>query len=80
MVQETWLPIGEGGSRDVATTATLQNVRAKTEGPYKTRMRTQLKDLQGKTTANFTTLVPAWDLVLKLRESMERNPYIIYRY
>jgi hypothetical protein len=68
MVQETWLPIGERGSRDAATSATLQNIHSTTEGPYRGRLRKQLSDLQGKTTANFTTLVPVWDLVLTLRE------------
>jgi len=68
MVQETWLPIGETGSRDAATSTTLQNIHSRTEGPYRVRMRKQLSDLQGKTAANFTTLVPVWDLVLTLRE------------
>jgi hypothetical protein len=68
MVQETWLPLGETGSRDAATYSKLQNIHSTTEGPYRARLRNQLSGLQGKTAANFTTLVPVWDLVLTLRE------------
>jgi hypothetical protein len=74
MVQETWLPIGESGSRDAATAEMLQNIRARTEGPYNTRLRNQLTGLQAIIAANFTTLVPAWNLVLSLRECKKQKP------
>jgi hypothetical protein len=83
MVQETWLPIWpltavnypEAGcsamsctNRDAATLPQLQKIHTTVETKYKDKLRTQLKELNAKTAANFTSLVPAWDLVVSLRE------------
>lgn len=84
MVQETWIPrIGSEGTdtsaenctvwgcsnRDAATYEMLETIRSKQEKPYQARLRTQLNDINSKSTKNFTTLVPVWDSVLSLRES-----------
>lgn len=55
--------------RDAATLPILQKVHTNVETKYKDKLRTQLTKINAKTAANFTTLVPAWDLVLSLRES-----------
>jgi hypothetical protein len=83
MVQETWLPIWPLGAanypeagcsamsctnRDAATLPVLQKIHTDVETKYKDKLRTQLTELNAKTAANFTTLVPVWDLVVSLRE------------
>jgi hypothetical protein len=55
--------------RDSATLPQLQRLHTTVETKYKDKLRTQLTELNAKTAANFTTLVPAWDLVVSLRES-----------
>jgi hypothetical protein len=84
MVQETWLPTWPLGAtnypeagcsamscsnRDAATLPILQKIHTDVETQYKDKLRTQLTGINSKTAANFTTLVPAWDLVVSLRES-----------
>jgi hypothetical protein len=84
MVQETWLPTWPLGAsnypeagcspiscsnRDAATLPVLQKIHTDVETKYKDKLRTQLTELNAKTAANFTTLVPVWDLVVSLRES-----------
>jgi len=88
MVQETWLPIWplsatdypEAGcsamsctNRDAATLPVLQKIHTTVESKYRDKMRDQLTDLNKKTAANFTTLVPAWDLVVSLREMVVKG-------
>jgi len=88
MVQETWLPIWPLGAsnypeagcsatscsdRDAATLPALQKIHTDVETKYKDKLRTQLTELNAKTAANFTTLVPAWDLVVSLREMIVKG-------
>jgi hypothetical protein len=91
MVQETWLPTWPLGAsnypeagcsamscsnRDAATLPVLEKIHTNVETKYKDKLRTQLTELNAKTAANFTTLVPAWDLVVSLRESKSFNALV----
>jgi len=83
MIQETWLPNSANPeeqcvlwgckNRDAATVEGLEKTRQTIEIPFQNRMRWQLDGLNREIGTNFTTFVPVWEAVLKLRQLIAKG-------